>query len=129
MRRLAQKNGQKSLLPLQKQLIKLIDDGMEKAGLTAAQVATQVGISRPYLSQLLSGSRSGTIEAWDLLLRAVYGRSTPQIRIGPGEVADSPRAAVPPAARPDGRGRPSNVGRPPPSGALMPASKRFGGGR
>ncbi len=44
---------------------------MARAGLTQEEVAEQAGISRVYVSRLLTGRADGSAEVWDKLLRTV----------------------------------------------------------
>lgn len=114
---------------LQKQLIKLCDDGMSARRMSGAEVAEKTGLSRPYVSQLLNGIKPGTIAAWDVLIRAIYGRwmpalSPPDQDSSTASVIPDPDAVLsghpdrvqsyePPRSRPDGRHRivPSSSGK------------------
>lgn len=56
---------------LQRRLVAQVAAGLDRTGKKRADLARDTGLKAPYVSQMLSFERQGTIASWDLLLRAV----------------------------------------------------------
>lgn len=52
----------------QRMLIGLAHQGIKRRGFTQEEICRLTGLSAPYVSQLLSGHRTGTFAVWDMLL-------------------------------------------------------------
>lgn len=52
----------------QRMLIGLVHQGIRRRGFTQEEICRLTGLSAPYISQLLSGHRTGTFAVWDMLL-------------------------------------------------------------
>src|SRR6478735_3329746 len=61
----------KFLSKTHRMLIGTVVQGMERREMTQDEVCRLTGLSKPYISQLLSGKRVGTMVVWDQLLDAV----------------------------------------------------------
>jgi transcriptional regulator with XRE-family HTH domain len=57
-------------------LRRLVKEGTERHGWTQAQLAQQVGMSEKHLSRLMTGKTTGSLLAWDRLLKAVSDGDT-----------------------------------------------------
>lgn len=58
---------------LQKQLSSIIKQALADASMNTGHLCRECGLSPPYVSQLLSGERIGTLDTWDKLLMTALG--------------------------------------------------------